>query len=146
MAAGGRGELAAILGPSAVEGDRFARSIQYRGDIEAEWTSYAPDARAIITSFTRGINAYIDSLGVRLPVEFGLLGFRPEHWQPEDCLGRMAGIAMTRNFRSEIERSRLIAAVGVDKARQLVPTDPIRAFGPAEGIDLAQIGPALGWL
>ncbi len=116
-----RGELAAVLGPSAIAGDRFARSIQYRGDAEAEWASYAPDARQIITAFTRGINAYIDSLGDRLPVEFVVLGFRPGHWQPEDCLGRMAGIVMTRNFRSEVERARLIAAVGVEKARLLAP-------------------------
>ena len=43
----GVGELADMFGPSAVEADRFARLIRYRGDMEAEWTSYAPDARRI---------------------------------------------------------------------------------------------------
>ena len=33
----GEGKLAEMLGPSAIERDRFARLMRYRGDIEAEW-------------------------------------------------------------------------------------------------------------
>ena len=38
----GEGKLAEILGPSAAERDKFARLMRYRGDMEAEWKSYAP--------------------------------------------------------------------------------------------------------
>src|SRR5437868_4821115 len=71
------GETSELLGRAGLEGDRFARLIQFRGDMDAEWTSYAPDARQIVTAFTRGINAYIDSIGDRLPIEFQILGIRP---------------------------------------------------------------------
>ena len=100
-----RGEMAEIVGPAALEGDRFARLLKYRGDMQAEWSSYDPDAKQIATAFTHGINAYIDHLGDRLPLEFGLLGFRPAHWEPEDCLGRMAGLLMIRNFDDEVVRA-----------------------------------------
>ena len=50
----GEGKLAEILGPSAIERDKFARLMRYRGDMEAEWKSYAPDAKPIIESFVRG--------------------------------------------------------------------------------------------
>src|SRR5438477_8661986 len=43
----GVGETAEVLGPSALEGDRFARLVQYRGDMHAEWASYSPDTRQI---------------------------------------------------------------------------------------------------
>src|SRR5713226_5235701 len=33
------GEMAEVLGPSAVEADRFVRLVRYRGDVEAEWAS-----------------------------------------------------------------------------------------------------------
>jgi penicillin G amidase len=33
----GEGRLAEVLGPSAVERDKFARLMRYRGDMEAEW-------------------------------------------------------------------------------------------------------------
>jgi penicillin amidase len=133
------GETAEILGRRGLEGDRFARLVKYRGSLDAEWASYVPDARRIATAFTHGINAYIDHIGDRLPIEFTVLGIRPKKWQPEDCLGRMAGIVMTRNFRSEVARAELVAAVGIEKARRIAPVDPVQEYGPAPGLDLAGI-------
>jgi penicillin amidase len=138
-----RGETAELVGKQALEGDRFARLVRYRGDMEAEWASYSPEARRIAAAFTRGINACIDQMGDRLPVEFTLLGYKPAKWQPEDCLGRMSGISMSANFRNEVLRAELIAAVGLEKARRLAPTDPPQAFAPAPGLDVAGIDRSL---
>src|SRR5206468_7931298 len=121
--------------PDAAEADRFARLLKYRGDMDAEWASYAPDTKAIATAFTQGINACIDQFGDRPPVEFQILGTRPKKWQPEDILGRMSGVYMSQNFRSEIQRAQLIAAVGVEKARQLAPVDPPREYTPVLSSD-----------
>ena len=55
----GEGRLAEVLGPSFVERDRTARLLKYRGDMEAEWRSYADDARSIIRAFVAGVNARI---------------------------------------------------------------------------------------
>src|SRR5580698_2567301 len=88
----GQGRLAEILGPEAVARDTNARRLLYRGDMEAEFRSYAPDTKAILEAFTAGINAYvaeIDQPGGRgLPIEFQIAGFRPEAWHPADCLNR----------------------------------------------------------
>jgi penicillin amidase len=125
----GAGEMAELFGPEALEGDRFARLIRYRGDMEAEWKSYSPDTLEIATAFTAGINAWIEQCGDdRLPIEFQLLKFKPRRWRPEDILTRMSGIVMSGNWQRELSRARLIAAVGVEKARQLAPTDPLRDF------------------
>ena len=135
------GELAEVFGRPALGADRFARLVAYRGDLEAEWNSYSPDARQIAAAFAAGINAYIEQIGDRLPIEFELLGYRPKKWKPEDCLGRMSGIVMTRNFQQELHRARLIAAVGLEEAHRLAPTDPPVPYAPAEGLDLAGIDP-----
>jgi penicillin amidase len=135
------GETAEVLGRRGLEGDLFARLLRYRGDMQSEWASYAPDAQRIATAFTNGINAYIDHLGDRLPIEFQILHSRPARWKPEDCLGRMSGIIMTKNFQSEISRAELIQAVGLEAARRLAPTDPARAFKPL--VDLAGIDSAV---
>src|ERR671931_779675 len=34
------GQTAEVLGPRAIEADRFSRLVSYRGDLEAEWASY----------------------------------------------------------------------------------------------------------
>ena len=101
----GQGRLAEIVGPSAVERDRFARLLRYRGDMTAEWSSYAPDTRAIATAFTDGINAWVRQVRERPPVEYELAGIRPTEWRPEDVLNRMAALAMTGNALSEMDRA-----------------------------------------
>ncbi len=122
------GELAEVFGPSHVEADTFARLLKYRGDMNAEWTSYSPDTKAIATAFTNGINAYIDHIKDKLPIEFQMLGYRPKRWQPEDVLGRSSGIYMSQNFRNEVERTKLLQLVGVEKARWLAPIQPARDY------------------
>jgi penicillin amidase len=120
----GTGELSEIMGPSAIEADKFARTIRYRGDMEAEWKSYSPDTQQIATAFTRGINACIEQMGDKLPIEFQIVGHKPKKWQPEDILGRSSGIYMSQNFRAELQRLKLIDVVGFEKAKWLAPIDP----------------------
>lgn len=121
----GVGEMAEAFGPQYVEADTFARLLKFRGNMDEEWASYAPETKEIATAFTGGINAAIDQVGDNLPIEFHVLGHRPKRWKPEDVLGRMSGIYMSQNFRNEIARARLVAAVGIDKARWLAPVDPL---------------------
>ena len=138
----GQGRLAEVIGAAAVERDRFARLLRYRGDMTAEWTSYAPDTRAIATAFTDGINAWVRAVRDRPPVEYELAGIRPTEWRPEDVLNRMAALAMTGNALSEMDRARLVAVVGAERAAQLWPPDPARALDPAPGLDLSDVSAA----
>ncbi|HEY3134613.1 MAG TPA: penicillin acylase family protein [Blastocatellia bacterium] len=132
----GEGKLAEILGPSALERDKFARLLRYRGDMEAEWKSYAPDAQLIIRSFVRGVNAFIDASRDRLPIEFQLTGIKPEPWTPEVCLTRMAGYVMTRNASTEVLRAQLVRMLGAARTEELVETDPLKKLEVPEGLDL----------
>ena len=135
----GEGKLAEVLGPSALERDKFARLMRYRGDMEAEWKSYAPDAKPIIESFVRGVNAFIETSRDRLPIEFQLTGIRPEPWTAEVCLARMAGYVMTRNASSEVLRVQLVRLLGAEKTGELIETDPFKKLEVPEGLDLTGI-------
>ncbi|HUQ71325.1 MAG TPA: penicillin acylase family protein, partial [Planctomycetaceae bacterium] len=137
----GLGETAELFGEEAIEADRFARLIQYRGELAAEWASYSPDAEAIAVAFTQGINACIDRFGPQLPIEFQTLGYAPTKWKPADILGRMSGIIMVSNWQREVARARLIAEVGLERARLMAPTDPPRDFAPAADLDLSAMTP-----
>src|SRR5215468_3459427 len=135
----GEGKLAEVLGPSAVERDRFARLIRYRGDMKAEYESYAPDARRIIEAFVRGVNAQIELSKDRLPIEFQITGSKPEPWTPEVCLTRMAGYVMTRNASTEILRARLAREFGKEFVDEWIETDPGRKIEIPDGLDLTGI-------
>ncbi len=139
------GRLAEILGPAAVERDRVARLLRYRGDMDAEYASYAPDARQILEAFVRGVNAYIESVSDRLPVEFEMAGFRPEPWTPEVCLSRVSALGVTGYAPLEVFRGILIRELGVEAAADLVPPEPAvpldREILP--GIDLKELDPKI---
>src|SRR5262245_64546523 len=135
----GEGKLAEVLGPRAIERDRFARLIRYRGDMKAEYESYAPDARQIIEAFVRGVNAQIELSKDRLPIEFQLTGSKPEPWTPEVCLTRMAGYVMTRNASSEILRAQLVREFGKEFVDGWIETEQPRKVETPEGLDLAGI-------
>lgn len=139
----GEGKLAEILGPQAIERDKFARLLKYRGDMKKEYESYAPDAKAIIAAFVRGVNANIEALQRagqnRLPIEFQLTGLQPEPWTPEVCLSRMAGYVMTRNASTEVLRAQLVKAVGKELVDELMETEPPRKIEIPEGLNLADI-------
>jgi penicillin amidase len=135
----GEGKLAEILGESAIERDRFARLMRYRGSMEEEWTSYAPDARRIIEAFVRGVNAMIEQSRDNPPIEFQLTGTKPELWTPEVCLARMAGYVMTRNASSEILRAQIARMVGAEKTDELLETDPPKKLEIPAGLDLEGI-------
>jgi penicillin amidase len=143
----GQGRLAEILGPSALPRDLNARALRYRGDMRAEYESYAPDTRSILTAFTEGINAYIASLtaprGPGLPLEFQLAGFSPDAWHPEDCLNRMAAFSMTGNAVSELEHAQALTDIGAERTAKVFNFDPPIALDPAPGLDLAGLAPDL---
>jgi penicillin G amidase len=132
----GEGRLAEIIGPAGVRRDKFARLMRYRGDMEAEWKSYAPDARPIIESFVRGVNAFIEISRDNPPIEFQITGIRPEPWTPEACLTRMAGYVMTGNASREVLRAQLVRLLGTERAEDLLPTDPLKKLEVPEGLDL----------
>lgn len=135
----GEGRLSEVLGPRFAARDRFARLLKYRGDMAAEWASYAPDTREIVTAFVAGLNAWVRTVRDRPPIEYDLLGFRPEPFADDVPLQRMAALSMTGNATLEVARAQLVVKLGAEKAAELWPPDPYRPFDPAPGLDLSVI-------
>src|SRR5437660_11753191 len=73
-----QGRLAEVLGANFVGRDAITRRIQYRGTLDDDWASYGADARAIVSAFVRGINAWVIAARERPSEEFRLAGWRPE--------------------------------------------------------------------
>jgi penicillin amidase len=135
----GSGKLAEVLGPSAIDRDRLARSVRFRGDWNAEWQSYGPETREIVTAFVEGINAYIKALGGARPLEFRVAGYDPGLWAPEDCLSRVAGLLMTRNLTHEVKLADQVRRFGIPSVEKFFALDPPIPIAVPNGLDLAEI-------
>jgi len=122
------GTMAEILGERVLESDIGARLFKYRGDMQAEMAHYHAAGPEIITSFIKGINAYIDLTREKsdlLPMEFQLLGIKPEHWTPEVVVSRHNGLY--RNVTREVSLARRVALLGADAVKEFSdfqPDDP----------------------
>jgi penicillin amidase len=135
----GTGKLAEVLGPSAIPRDTLARAVAFHGDWSAEWAAYGPDARAITTAFTDGINAYIKSLNGKWPREFEVAGYAPGLWAPEDCLSRVAGLTMTGNLTREVQHALDIQRLGLERAAAAIRLEPRVPLEVPRGLDLSAI-------
>lgn len=135
----GTGKLAEVLGPDSIGRDRIARLVKFRGDWNAEWQAYSPDAKQIATAFTNGINAYIKSLEGTRPLEFKIAGYDPGLWAPEDTVARIAGLLMIRNPTREVQRAQDIVRYGLDAVQKFMPPDPLIRFEIPRGLDLTGI-------
>lgn len=122
------GEMAALLGESLLEVDRFARTIGFRRVAEAELALLAPETAALLDAYCAGVNAYLASHTGRVAAELNLLRTTPRPWEPVDTLAILKQQAWSQslNWESELTRLRLALALGDYRAAELEPDYPAR--------------------
>ena len=138
------GKLAQVLGPAYVERDKFARTLQFRGDWNAELRKYNPEGPVIFTAFAEGVNAAIQHARDegKVPLEFQLMGFLPEPvWTAKTLLTRMPAWTLSRNSQSELARALAVKEYGVQTAEKMFPTYPHKDLQIPDGLDLDDITP-----
>ena len=129
------GTVAEILGERELRRDIGTRLFKFRGDIRQEMNHYHPHGELIITSYVRGVNAYIEETERNpelLPLEFDLLGIRPGRWTPETVISRHQGLL--GNIGTELDIARAVATVGAEKVKELLsfsPANPNLEMDPA---------------
>ncbi|MGA2995704.1 penicillin acylase family protein [Bradyrhizobium sp.] len=137
----GLGLLARDFGPAYVEQDKALRLFLYRGDMNAEWISYGPKAKSYAESFVAGINAYVADVQAGrkpLPIEFRIAGTTPDLWTPEDVV-RIRSHGLTRNVASEVKRSLVACAAGLEADRFRVKLEPAWTTKIPEELDPCSI-------
>ncbi|MFQ5946772.1 MAG: penicillin acylase family protein, partial [Anaerolineae bacterium] len=141
----GSGTLSEVLGPGALEADRFVRTLGWRRIAEAEVRLLDAESRENLEAYSAGVNAFIGGHRGRLPPEFTILGFEPHPWSPADTLAFAKLMAWTLggNWETELLRARLVRALGEDRAWELAPVNPegerpiVRSLSPPlGGLDL----------
>ncbi len=76
------GRLSEIFGEDYVKTDLLLRGLRFSGKSEKILAGTDVRQLAAINAFCEGINQYIKSSNKKLPVEFTLLGYKPEPWEP----------------------------------------------------------------
>jgi len=103
-----RGELAEVLGRSALSQDQRRRTLGYAGIIDATVAKMSPEIRTALEAYTNGVNAYIASRTDRdLPPEFLILQYKPRPWVPADSLavGKLIYEVLSTTYQYDLLRA-----------------------------------------
>lgn len=116
-----KGQLSEIFGKEAFEADRFVRTVGIARSGRNDLSCLSAESRSLLDVYTGGVNSYIDGNSNKLPLEFTLLGFKPEPWQPLDTLAwvKMQAWQLSANWSTELLNAALVGKVGPERAAQL---------------------------
>jgi penicillin amidase len=117
------GDLAEILGPAGLDSDRESRRLRLRRIAEDAYVTLAPEDRAALAAYARGVNHFIATHLSDLPLEFTLLGYQPRPWSTVDCLLLCLHMfrTLTTTWRNEILKRNMLAEGDPQKVDYLFP-------------------------
>jgi penicillin G amidase len=120
-----RGQLSEILGPATLDIDKEFRTFGFGRAAERDISQMEPASRAVMEAYARGVNHFIEQHRNQLPLEFSLLKYKPQPWQPSDSLV-IAGYmyqTLTDTWEEELDRAKVTERVGWERARELFSPD-----------------------
>ncbi|HXC42734.1 MAG TPA: penicillin acylase family protein [Candidatus Dormibacteraeota bacterium] len=118
----GAGELSEILGEGTLKVDREQRILGLRAAAKKSLAMASPRDRSYFDAYARGVNAFIDAHGKRLPIEFRILNYRPKPWQSEDSIviaNQMVKDLNYYTFPETLSREKILARVGPELTADL---------------------------
>ena len=138
------GTVAEILGRKELKRDIGTRLHRFRGDLKAELNWYHPHGEAIVTSYVRGVNAYIAEALKKpeaLPVEFSVLGIKPAPWTPDVVISRHNGLLA--NIGEEVNLAQAVRLLGADAVKDLEYFHGDPNITPDPAIDLSLVNASI---
>ncbi len=124
----GSGTLSEILGSSALESDRFIRTVGWHRTAAQELELYNEVELDVLGAYAEGVNAYIEQNSGSLGLEFTVLGltgvsFDPEPWTPLNTLtyAKLMAWDLGGNRSAELTRAQIAARLGTESVNELMP-------------------------
>lgn len=119
-----KGTLCEWLGPRTLDMDRIARRLELATVARESLALCEPDIRAILESFSAGVNEGRASGLKRVPHEYAILKAKPGEHRPEDTLVMLylMSLLIPNNWDMELARLRIAHLDGVDALRAIDPS------------------------
>jgi penicillin G amidase len=121
----GAGQLAEILGPSALDTDKFLRTLGIRRTAAVQFAKLDAPTKEALTRYSKGVNTAIAQItrDGMLPPEFQLLRTKPQAWEPEDCVAwsLMMSWDVGSNWTKELSRMQLSQSLSAEQINQVLP-------------------------
>jgi penicillin amidase len=140
------GRLSEVLGPAALDTDKFLRTVGIRRAAERIQAGLDAESRAIADAYSAGVNAFLATRGGPLPVEFLLTrAAAPEPWTAVDSIGWsliMAWDLARYSQAMELRRLELARRFSLAELSDIYP--PYPGYGPPVTADYVELYRLIG--
>ena len=122
----GAGRLAEVVGEPGLANDRFMRTLGLYALAERAFPKLDAATRDALTAYADGVNAWMRFNRYRLPLEYAVLGFKPEPWRPADSMvwQKLMGLQLAGNWHDDILRGQLGRILPPKRVQDLFPSYP----------------------
>ncbi|TME29966.1 MAG: penicillin acylase family protein, partial [Chloroflexi bacterium] len=129
----GAGRLAEVLGEPALDSDKQFRTFGLARVAARELPLLRDDTQKNLSAYADGVNKFLEGHGDSLPLEFVILGYRPDRWSTLDSLvvAKLQAYDAANNLDQELLRAGLASRFGTGVLATLMP-DP---SGHAASVD-----------
>jgi penicillin amidase len=119
------GRLSEVLGEGSLESDRFMRTLGLARAAALDRSVISASSLAALQAYADGVNKFLEQHGDGLPVEFVILGYKPEAWSVLDSLtvAKLQLYDAAGNYTQELLRASLVERFGLAVLPALLP-DP----------------------
>lgn len=126
----GQGRLSEIFGRTSVAQDTWLRTLGLYHAAKLAWPALSQAARESLSAYAAGINAGM-AAQTTLPLEFRILGVKPEPWSEIDSLAwiKLFALDLGGNFRKETARFVANQTLSHDELATFFPEYPLDGPG-----------------
>lgn len=116
------GRLSEIFGKEFVETDVLLRALHFQDKSKEILAAAGAFQLKAVQAFCNGVNEYIEKAGNKLPLEFTLLGYKSEPFEPVSCANLTGYMAWDQAMGwNEIILDHIRVKVGDSLYRELIP-------------------------
>lgn len=119
------GRLSEVLGAGYLSYDRLQRRVGMLSSAKKalKVIESSPETKLALDAFTKGVNAYIESLSYEeYPLEYKLMAYQPERWTNLKSVLIMKYVsAMLTGYEEDIAMAHMLSALGKTEFQKLYP-------------------------
>ncbi len=133
-----QGRLSEVFGSQVIEFDKLFRTIGIHRFAYSWYDSLSPVSKQILTSYTAGVNKFIETHYDNMPVEFDAMNYRPEPWKPEHSLmlARMMGWDLNIAWYTDYIMGEVLNKTGIEKTALIFPDTSITIYTKPEPVEV----------
>ncbi len=120
------GRLSEVLGKDMVEYDVLFRTIGIDKSASGIYHTLSSETKQILSSYTSGVNYFIENNKSRLPLEFDVLNYKPDLWTPENSIMivRLMAWELSLSWYTDVMFGEIVKKFGEEGAADFFPSYP----------------------